>query len=393
MDLNSVVARAKGILISPKTEWPIIAERPDTVKNLYWNYIFFLAAIPAVFGFLKATVIGVTTSSAGTVRVGLVAGLVGMVARYVLSLGAVYVLALIVDLSAPSFGGKKSLVQAFKTVGYASTAAAIGSAGVIVPRFGLLLVLAGGAYTLYLLYLGLPVMMNAAPAKAIRYTAVVFVTSIVLGIAVGGAGGMLGTRYSAGTSGSVFSAFPVPQPQSGSFSAQAFADQVSSENVTSANNFSPAWGIQCSPGGSEDHFAIVCNALMNDAERSAQTANLGFLIYNGEADFSAEDALLADAVQRMPGRWKIDDQPEVSIDGPGGTVRLKTKCHQALGESNNVAACILQADPHVLILAQVGPAEPSTDSISGDPSSDTYQDIRRATILATMGAIHVAKSR
>ena len=95
----------------------------------------------------------------------------------------------------------------------------------------------------------------------------------------------------------------------------------------------------------------------------------------------------------MTGRWKIDDRPAVSVEGPGGTIHPKTSCHQALGDSNSAAYCLIQADPRVLILSRVGPAQPATEAVAEDRASATYQDIRRATTLAAMGVMHVIKPR
>ncbi len=180
------------------------------------------------------------------------------------------------------------------------------------------------------------------------------------------------------------------QAPAGDSSPRSLADRIKSHNVEIAHNFSPAWGIQCSPGGGDDHFALRCHADFSDAERSSQSATLDFLIYGSEPDFDGEDALLAAAVQRMSGRWHVDDQPNVSLQNADGTIHPKTSCHQSLGDSNGPAFCIIQAGPRVLIIAAVRPAQPSTDSIDGDPSSTTYEDIRRATTLAIMGVAHFA---
>ena len=173
-------------------------------------------------------------------------------------------------------------------------------------------------------------------------------------------------------------------------SAQSLADRIKSHNVEIAHNFSPAWGIQCSPRAGDDHFALRCHADFSDAERSSQSATLDFLIYDSEPHFDVEDALLAAAVHQMPGRWHVDDQPNISLQGAGGTIHPKTSCHQTLGDSNGPAFCLIQADSRVLIIAAVRPAQPSTEGIDGDPNSATYEDIRRATTLAIMGVAHVA---
>ena len=58
MDFNKLIARVKNILLTPKTEWPVIAGETESVQSLYLNYILVLAAIPAVFGFIKNSILG-----------------------------------------------------------------------------------------------------------------------------------------------------------------------------------------------------------------------------------------------------------------------------------------------------------------------------------------------
>jgi len=49
VDFNKLIARIKGILLTPKTEWPVIAGETTTVADLYKGYIVWLAAIPPIF--------------------------------------------------------------------------------------------------------------------------------------------------------------------------------------------------------------------------------------------------------------------------------------------------------------------------------------------------------
>jgi hypothetical protein len=185
VDLNKLIARAKAILLTPKTEWPVIAEEPATAADLYKNYIVLLALIPAVFTFLKMSLIGISLPFAGTIRIGIGAGLSSAVLSYVLTLAMVYVMALIIDALAPTFGGQKNQLQALKTVAYAYTASWVAGVGQIVPFLGVLIGIAGGIYSIYLLYLGLPSTMKCPPEKAAGYTAVAIIIAIVLGLIVG----------------------------------------------------------------------------------------------------------------------------------------------------------------------------------------------------------------
>ena len=184
MDFNKLIARVKGILMTPKTEWPVIAGEPTTVADLYKGYILWLAAIPPIFGFLKTSLIGVTLPFAGTIRIGIGAGLSNLIVTYALSLAMFYVVALIIDALAPNFGGTRDRVQALKTIAYAYTASCIAGLGAILPFLAVLIAIAGGIYGIYLLYLGLPHTMKSPPERAGGYTAVIIIVAIVLNLVI-----------------------------------------------------------------------------------------------------------------------------------------------------------------------------------------------------------------
>lgn len=184
MDSGKIIERVKAILITPKTEWPIAATESATTSGLYAGYIAIVAAFPIIAGFLKGSLIG--TSVFGiTVRTPIGMGIVGMLLHYGLTLVLVYVMALIINALAPTFGGQKDMVQALKTVAYAWTASWVAGIAVIVPWVGWLIAIAGGIYSIYLLYLGLPYTMKCPAEKAGGYTAVSVIIAIVLSWIIG----------------------------------------------------------------------------------------------------------------------------------------------------------------------------------------------------------------
>ncbi|NLC61754.1 MAG: YIP1 family protein [Gammaproteobacteria bacterium] len=181
---GGIIERIKAILTSPRSEWPVIAAEPATVAGLYTRYIMWLAAIPAVFGFIKGSLIGHSMFGI-SVSTPVLAGLLGMVLGYVLGLVVLYLVSMIVNALAPTFGGRKDQVQALKAVGYAWTAAWVAGIAVILPWVGWLVALAGGIYSIWLLYLGLPHTMKSAPEKSLAYTAVTVVCALLLSWVVG----------------------------------------------------------------------------------------------------------------------------------------------------------------------------------------------------------------
>lgn len=176
----NLVQRVKDILLTPKTTWPQIDQEPADVKSLYTSYIVFLAAIPAIASFIGLSLFGIGAFGVNY-RVPVMSGLTRMIVGYVLSLGIVFVLALVVDALAPTFGGRKNQVSALKLVAYGTTASFVGGIFGLLPSLSILGIVAA-VYSIYLIYLGLPVVMKCPPEKAGGYTAAVVVCGVVAGV-------------------------------------------------------------------------------------------------------------------------------------------------------------------------------------------------------------------
>ena len=208
-DRAALLQRVLDILMRPRETWLQINAENGNPGRIYLGYLVFLAAIPAVAGFIGYSLVGVGAFGI-SVRVPVVQGLVSMVVGYVLSLAMVYVLALIANMLAPRFQAQQDMGSAFKLVAYASTAGMLGGVFSILPSLAMLGLLAA-LYSVYLLYTGIPVLMKAPQEKAVGYTAALVVCGILAGIVVGlatslvtpGARGLGGGMAGMGDTGSV----------------------------------------------------------------------------------------------------------------------------------------------------------------------------------------------
>lgn len=183
-DVMSLVDRAKNIIMSPKTEWPVIDTEQTTVSELYSRYIVPLVLIGPVASFIGKVVFGVHIPFVGTIHPGIGSSIGTAVATFVLALISVYVLALIIDMLAPSFDGQRNQMQALKLAAYSSTAAWVGGIFGIIPVLSWLGILLG-LWSLYLLYTGVPVLMKSPPEKSAIYTIVIIIAWIVLFFIIG----------------------------------------------------------------------------------------------------------------------------------------------------------------------------------------------------------------
>jgi hypothetical protein len=169
----SLVDRVKNILISPSTEWSRIDAEPATVASLFTGYAMILAAIGPVASLIGLALVGFPMGYA----------IANAVVSYIVTLAVVFVVSLIIDALAPSFGGTKNQVQATKVAVYSATPVWLVGILAVIPQLFLLmglLALVALAYGVYLMFLGLPRLMRVAADKAVVYVVVVVVAWIVV---------------------------------------------------------------------------------------------------------------------------------------------------------------------------------------------------------------------
>ena len=174
---NGLVGRVKGILFAPKLEWPRIDIEPATIADIYKSHVIPLAAIGPVAALIGGQVFGHGAFGI-TYRPTFISAIVTAIISYALTLVMIFVCSLVIDGLAPQFGGVKNKLSAFKVAAYGATAGWVAGIFGLIPALGLISLL-GGLYSLYLIYLGLPVLMKAPQDKAGGYTAVVVLVMIV----------------------------------------------------------------------------------------------------------------------------------------------------------------------------------------------------------------------
>ncbi len=178
----NLVDRAKNLILAPAAEWEKISAETHTVQGLYTGWIMILAAIPAIAAFVGYSIVGIGVFGT-SYRVPLVSGIASAIATYLLTLGGVYVFALVIDALSPTFGGEKNFMQAFKVAAFAPVASWLAGVFSIVPALSILGLL--GLYSLYLLYVGLPRLMKTPAEKALPFTVVAILVGIVISIVAG----------------------------------------------------------------------------------------------------------------------------------------------------------------------------------------------------------------
>ena len=158
----AMLDRIKGILLEPKNEWVKIAAESTTAQNLYTGWIMILAAIGPIAILLSWKSVPFA------------------IGNYVTSLIITFIIALIVDNLAPSFGGTKDFVASLKLTAYSYTAAWLAGIFHLLGHLGGVAILIASIYAWYTFFLGAPILRRCTADKAIQFTIVIVLCGVVL---------------------------------------------------------------------------------------------------------------------------------------------------------------------------------------------------------------------
>src|SRR5271156_6787135 len=172
--------RAKAMLLDPYAEWAAIERESGDPAYLLSRYVTVLALVPAVCGFIGASLVGMVVPGTGLVRASLFDGFFGAIFGYAIAFGIVLALALVIDLLAPLFGGRKDFDSAFKLAVYSYTPVWLTGVFLLLPGLRFLILLS--FYGAYVLVLGLPRLMKSPAQKSYGYAVVVVVCACALSL-------------------------------------------------------------------------------------------------------------------------------------------------------------------------------------------------------------------
>lgn len=178
-----IVERARAMVVKPGPTWVTVEQEATDWQKLYVPYMVVLAAIPAVASFIYWSVLGVG-GFGFSMRLPIATGLGLAISHYVMTLVMVFLWGWLISQLANTFGGQPNLMNGVKLTVYASTPSMLAGIFMAIPGLSLLSVL-GSFYSLYLIYLGLPVLMKNPAEKSIPYLVVAALVGIVGAVLIG----------------------------------------------------------------------------------------------------------------------------------------------------------------------------------------------------------------
>jgi hypothetical protein len=176
----ALIDRAKNMLMSPKTEWAVVAGEEANAMQVFTSYAVPWILIDAVCAFIGPALISGGRYGGASFSWGIYSAVLLLITQGI----AMWLTAMVVNALAPNFGSEKNMGRAMQTVAYGSTASFVGGILAVLPFIGWLGSLFG-LYGIYLIYLGLPYTMKTPADKVVVYMVVSVVALIVIWMVLG----------------------------------------------------------------------------------------------------------------------------------------------------------------------------------------------------------------
>lgn len=187
MDIMEIVNQAKDIVLNPRGTLKKLKDEKITKEYLliYLGIVAFPTLIGVIIGQGVVGISGGWGSYSFLYRVPIGWAVAWGIAQYVLLIIGVIVFGYVVNFLAPNFSSKANLMQSMKLVAYATTPVLLAGIFNIYPPLGIISLLAL-IYSLYILYIGLPIYLNTPKnEKRIVYIIVSIIIFAVIMIVIG----------------------------------------------------------------------------------------------------------------------------------------------------------------------------------------------------------------
>jgi hypothetical protein len=182
-----------GLLAHPAREWQAIHDERCTIGTCYCSHVLMLSAIPAVCGYIGTTQVGWQIGSHEVTTLTPQSALPIAVLFYITMLVGVFTVGKLMQWMGKTYGADKPLPQCIALSAYTATPLFLIGFAVLYPVLWLdmLLGLPALAYSVYLLYTGVPIMMEIPPERGFLFSTAVLGVGLVMLVGVMAASAIL----------------------------------------------------------------------------------------------------------------------------------------------------------------------------------------------------------
>ncbi len=178
--MQYLLERCKLVLLNPTGCWSQLKDDSTPVLELLKRLYLPLAVLAALCSIVGLTVFGISVPFFGTFRPGLLTLLSQAITTIALSVAGLFLSSLVFERLAPYFGGTAPFRRSFSLLAHAAIPSLLGQALMLIPSLGVLGMIVGGLFSLYLVFCGFSSMLDIPGEKRVAFIITALVTLIII---------------------------------------------------------------------------------------------------------------------------------------------------------------------------------------------------------------------
>jgi len=165
--MNNII----GLFTDPEQQWHKIRAKHSGKDSYYAPHVFLLAAIPAISGYIGTAYVGWQIGAGAPIKLTSETAIVIAIVYYLVLLLGVFTIGWVIHLMGKAYDVTKPLPLCVALAAYSATPLFLIGIMEIYPVLWLNMILGlpALAYTVYLLYTGLPIMLEISKDRGFMY--------------------------------------------------------------------------------------------------------------------------------------------------------------------------------------------------------------------------------
>ena len=170
-----------GIFINPRAEWEKISAVDCSIGKCFCSYVFIMAAIAPISGYIGTTTFGWEIGAREAIKLSTDSALIIAISFYLVMLVGVFSMGAMIHWMGQTYSAKQPLSRCIRLAAFTATPLFLVGFVELLPILWLNFVfgLPALAYSVYLLYTGLPIMMEVSEDRGFLFSSAVLAVGLV----------------------------------------------------------------------------------------------------------------------------------------------------------------------------------------------------------------------
>lgn len=181
-----MISHVAGLFTHPHREWEEIRDTQESVSHLYFAHVLFLALIPPVSMYLGTTKIGWRIGNGAPVMLTESSAAVMSFLMYLAILAGVAVIGVFINWMARTYDSSPGLARCIVFAAYTATPLFFAGLCALYPNvvLAMLVGIVAVFYTVYLLYMGIPIFMKIPEDEGFIYSSSILTIGLVMFVSI-----------------------------------------------------------------------------------------------------------------------------------------------------------------------------------------------------------------